>query len=1029
MSHKSCRRPVRNELVSLIVEAGETDDAMEMVPIYRLRATIVLKNTTSQFVGPTKTISAYWANPAVQFLLNRQTLLQISAEMSSRYELSSALYWNVFSCCVDVHSFEEQQNRWGCGAMTSRRYLIGNDNQACNWSVSLLFLLLVCGSAIQGQETQKLDTPTRKVELRWKFQPNQVFIGKLATGIRTINDNPQQTSFVYDFEWNVQSHDKDGRADVKVIVHRVRFRHRSDKVKVDYDSNHDAAFSPSKTDLSEIEVFLKISRQFHKQEFLFSFSDRGKIQQFQKYEVRPGQMIDWPVLPDQPVGVGDNWTDDTYRSEPVRFELVKLEEVEGDTIAWIENKSNTMRYRFLVNEGRYLDNVGWDILRTPPGAKKSFVQHHSQRLRLELAGEKARFDRLSALQPNQPGRALNLINNSYKQTDAIEEFLLGEKSALRGIQNRLFIEHVDNFDVPDESKQQWLPVDWLMCARYYERTGNIEKHKQLLKDGIASTAVNLNVADFTRNVFLLQFVELLADIGEFAAAKKACLGISPDAMSGLSVTAEGPIDIPKFALRNYALFLVAREQAKAGLVDESTSTAQLISSQSDRSAAHWVVAMHLSEHGKTKAAMENVEFAEKLYSEDSSVIEFDTNGPVEVPVHNYRTLSLGKLAICQAKREDENAMRKTLSLIKNPAERSAVIVDLIVALDKEGMTNLVDKLSNEIPELSQRAALAYRIKSRLQSKRFGDIEKMIETINEPTWKAVHRIKYCKALRSESDRADEIQAQLDLVTSDIQQISDSVKRASSLIEYSAMLIEVGRQVEAKKHMITAIEIVNQSSLTNAQKIDLQLRISSVLAGIEGATEFEDLMSEIKETASRLLDHEKAILQLRVVHVYLIKDDMEKGEAVADKIEDASFRCQALVAVGKRLGQLLELERSREVFAKAYESAMKVIDVGGLDTVNSKGGAVRFVGQQQGECDLEGLVNFLEESPNANIRAYGLIGGAEALDPEAAEAAHKIGRIPEGILKDVCESSIACKLLEGRYQPPAEKTSWANEKERP
>jgi hypothetical protein len=109
-------------------------------------------------------------------------------------------------------------------------------------------------------------------------------------------------------------------------------------------------------------------------------------------------------------------------------------------------------------------------------------------------------------------------------------------------------------------------------------------------------------------------------------------------------------------------------------------------------------------------------------------------------------------------------------------------------------------------------------------------------------------------------------------------------------------------------------------------------------------------------------------------------------------------------------------------------MKVIDVGGLDTVNSKGGALRFVGQQQGECDLEGLVNFLEESPNANIRAYGSIGGVEALDPEAAEAAKKIGRIPEGILKDVCESIIACKLLEGRYQPP-EKTSWANEKERP
>jgi len=36
----------------------------------------------------------------------------------------------------------------------------------------------------------------------------------------------------------------------------------------------------------------------------------------------------------------------------------------------------------------------------------------------------------------------------------------------------------------------------------------------------------------------------------------------------------------------------------------------------------------------------------------------------------------------------------------------------------------------------------------------------------------------------------------------------------------------------------------------------------------------------------------------------------------------------------------------------------------------------------------------------------------LAPDAAVAAKKIGRIPESILKDVCESNIACQLLEGR-----------------
>jgi intracellular sulfur oxidation DsrE/DsrF family protein len=95
-------------------------------------------------------------------------------------------------------------------------------------------------------------------------------------------------------------------------------------------------------------------------------------------------------------------------------------------------------------------------------------------------------------------------------------------------------------------------------------------------------------------------------------------------------------------------------------------------------------------------------------------------------------------------------------------------------------------------------------------------------------------------------------------------------------------------------------------------------------------------------------------------------------------------------------------------------MQVIDVGGLDTLHSKGGAVRYVGQQQGECDFEGLVNYMEESPNANIRAYGLVGGVESFDPAAAEAAMRVAKLPEGILMDVCESNVACKIIQGQLQ---------------
>ncbi len=900
-----------------------------------------------------------------------------------------------------------------CAPMAGRRHRIGNDNRVFRGTVIILFLVLVWGSAIQGQEARKSDTPSQKVKLRWKFQPNQVFIGKLATGFQTTDNNPQQTSIVYDFEWNVQSRDKDGRAVVKVVIPRVRFRHRSAKVKVDYDSNNDGAFAPSKTDLSEIEVFLTVARQFRKQEFLFLFSDRGEIQQFQKYEVRPGQMIDWPVLPEQPVGVGDTWTDDTHQGEPVRFELVKLEELEGATIAWIENKSNTMRYRFLVNEGRYLDNVKWDILRTPPGAKNSYVHSRSQRLRLELAGEKGRFDRLNALQPNQPGRALNLISKSLKQTDSIEGFLLDEKSALSSIQERLFVEHVDRIDTSGRS-DQWNPFDWSLFARYYQRTGNIEKYKELLEDGAESTAVNLKVTDSTRNVFLLQFADLLASIGEYDAAKKAGLAIDLDAMSGLAVTAMGPISIPKSALRSYALFLIAREQGKAGLADKATSTAQLISNPYYLSAAHWIVAMHLAEHGKTKTAMENVAFAEKSYSEAANVIEFDTKGPIEVPIHSYQALALGKLAISQAKQMDESAMRNTLAKIKNPTERNAVLVDLIVALDKAGMTKKADRIMAELPKSMQNLATQMRISMRLKSKVLGEVEQMIASISEAEWNASSRLEYCMALRSDNDRTNELQKQLDLAGAAIREISEPRTQASMIIEYASVLIKTGRQQEAKKQLKTALEIVDQDQSIYSQSLEMQLRIADVLAKTDDATGFASLMGRIESTVNGLVKSERANNQLLVVLAYLQKDDMERAETLAEKIEDASFRCKALAAVGKRYAQHLELERSRELFAKAYASAMQVIDVGGLDTLHSKGGAVRYVGQQQGECDFEGLVNYMEESPNANIRAYGLVGGVESFDPAAAEAAMRVAKLPEGILMDVCESNVACKIIQGQLQ---------------
>ena len=888
---------------------------------------------------------------------------------------------------------------------------------------NLIVLLLLFGYPflVQSRELNESETMAEKVSLRWKFTPTQVLDGKLAFGIRTIDDNPRHTSFVYEYVWEVQSLRDDGSALAKLIVNRERFQHQSANGKVKYDSNNDASFMPPETILREIQPFVDIVRRMHKQEYLFTLSHRGEIQLARNYEYKPGQLLStWPILPEQPVGVGDTWSDRPADGKAHNYELIRLNEIDGQRVAWIERKNDTRRFRFLVDEGRYLDNVYWNIVSFSSREGKpsgSYLQSYSQRCRLELSGANNKSDRWQALQPNQPGRAMHLLASSIRQTDKIEEYLWGERGFLTRIQIGLYLEHAENMDFPEPSPQ-WEPMDWLMSARILERSGEFDKRRNLLKDGVDAIASISSKSNMTRNAFLIQLADLLAKIGEFEDAKKACLEISPEALAGLNVTASGSISVPKSSMLNYGLLTVAREQAKSGLADESTKTAKSITDPPIRSAAHWVVAMHLADLGENEAALENVTFAEKEYAKEAKFIEFDSQGPVEVAVQSYRTLALGRVAVCQAKQGDEGAMRKTVSMIKDAFERNAVLVDLIVALDKEGMTELVDKLSNELPEPARSTEIAYRVAMRLQSKDFDDVAGMIEAIHEPSWQAASRMNFCLLLKSHGASSDELEKQLGLTKSAIEEISDPLNRASSLIDFAVILVGIGKAEEAGRLLSTAIDLVSDAPMEPAQRVDMQLRIAKVLAGLTDAKKFEDLMGKLETTADSLKVSDKARIELSMVDVYLEKDNLEKGESIADKIKDASLRCQALAAVGKRHAQLLELELSREVFAKAYDSAMKVIDVASLDTVHSKGGAIRFVAHEQGECDLEGLVQFLEESTNPNIKAYGSIGGVEALAPDAAMAAKKIGRIPEAILKDVCESNIACQLLEGQLQLPDE-----------
>ena len=202
--------------------------------------------------------------------------------------------------------------------------------------------------------------------LRWHFHPNQTISGKLDTCIRTLDDYPQETSFIWESKWFVQSLDEKGDATLKVVVDRERLKHQSSKVQVDYDSEKNASFKPTELELSEIKNIFTRSQAIHKREYFFRVTPRGKVTALAAYEEFPGQVIVWPGLPEEPVGIGDTWSVDIPGGSQTKFELVDLEDIGNDTVAVIEEKGDTTRYRFLVKQGRFLDCMTWNILASEP---------------------------------------------------------------------------------------------------------------------------------------------------------------------------------------------------------------------------------------------------------------------------------------------------------------------------------------------------------------------------------------------------------------------------------------------------------------------------------------------------------------------------------------------------------------------------------------------------------------------------------------------------------------------------------------
>ena len=128
--------------------------------------------------------------------------------------------------------------------------------------------------------------------------------------------------------------------------------------------------------------------------------------------------------------------------------------------------------------------------------------------------------------------------------------------------------------------------------------------------------------------------------------------------------------------------------------------------------------------------------------------------------------------------------------------------------------------------------------------------------------------------------------------------------------------------------------------------------------------------------------------------------QAAEDLILSIDHAASRGDALGALGSTYAERGDVKTSRARFAAAFEAALKIDAPMGLDTVYSRGGAIRMLAHKQAIVDMPGLQEFLRAAKSPNIRAYGYLGVAEGLVPMAVERAGARGlEYPQGLFDEI------------------------------
>lgn len=899
---------------------------------------------------------------------------------------------------------------------------IGRENRFVMLSLTLLCLSIGCPPILFGQVSSSAvedDASHHSHLLRWEFVPDEVMRVKTLFDYKTETNKSQSTESIYEYSWKVEDVDRDGAATLVLQFDRIRIRYRENDSVVEFDSAKPGSES-LKYDPPAIGILVDKSREMLQSEYRIGVTARGEVKDIARSssDSKPAPRLFtpavWPILPATRASEGDAWSKQSETNASGQYRLAKVEEVVDRVLHHIVSDGEVAV--FDAEAGKFIDQAKKSSYQFKTPAGERVKQSVSTRHRLFASESSDVIGSFPVAQVSKPTDTWNYLQLSYRYVREMEENLLGERNAAAGIINRLF-SHIISSDDLAEPSGDWAADRWLLAAQVYEREGQGEKAKSALHNA-ALRAKSIGY-EFNRATVLVKIANGLARLGDFPAAIEAATAIERSAaVEGVHITEQGPVEISEGALQSYALLLIVAKQAEAADVEQSLATAERIPERNAKSAAQWLIAMRQSEQGDLPGALETTELAEKSgaltrqFQQETPpcVLEVITTGPRAAQLIAFRTLALSRIAGKQALDGDDDGAVKSLKKLGIPILRNAATIELIYLLTEHGKKDSADAWVNKISDPAFRFLSRYN--QAFYHLQIGDFDKVTELtllIDDAALAVKLRLELADRLADEGE-TQKFDEQIRLAQQLVSSIVAPIQKAEAMHQLALRQIDIGHREAAIKNLHGSRMLIDDSELDEMGRAEALGDIAVALNSVGEQQQAGKMIESLLDDSGQMDELYRGHVILTVIDKQMQMGMEQLAQTQARSIADASQRCQAMASLGRRYGEMLELEKSRELFAAAFESAQQIDDLLGLDTPHSKGGATRLTAREQASCDRDGLLKYLEESDNPNVKVYGYLGAAESLALEAMQRAEARGfEFPNGLLQELWTPRLISKIV--------------------